>query len=108
MREGGRFYDGGVFSNVFGLTNGIMLALQLAAIAAALYAIVHAARQRKDAYPAVDKLTKPAWLGILGGCLAVLLLIPVMFLWIIAVVAIGVYLVDVRPRVNEVQRGSRW
>ena len=97
-----------MISNVFGLTNGIMLLLQLLSAAGALFALVHAARQRKDAFTAVDKLTKGAWLGILGGSLAVVLLVPMPMLWIIAVVAVSVYLVDVRPRVDEIQRGSRW
>jgi hypothetical protein len=40
--------------------------------------------------------------------LLVLLLPFGMLFWMIAVVAICVYLVDVRPRVDEVQRGPRW
>ncbi|MFH5243784.1 DUF2516 family protein [Antrihabitans spumae] len=97
-----------MFASVTGLTGWIMFGLQLASIGGALFALVHAVRQRTDAFPAVDKLTKPVWIGILAASLAVLLLVPVMFLWIIAVVAICVYLVDVRPRVEEVQRGPRW
>ena len=31
-----------------------------------MYSFVHAAMQRPDAYTAADKLTKPAWLVILG------------------------------------------
>ena len=33
----------------------------------ALYAFVHAAMQRPDAYTAADKMTKPVWLLILGA-----------------------------------------
>ena len=32
----------------------------------AVYAFVHAALQRSDAYTAADKLTKPVWLVILA------------------------------------------
>ena len=40
-----------------------------------IYALVHAAMQRPDAYTAVDKLTKPVWLVILGlGLLLALVL----------------------------------
>ena len=87
-----------------------MLVLWLAALGATLFALVHAIRQRKDAFTAVDKLTKPIWLAILGAALAFLLLArtPVGLLGIIAVVATGVYLADVRPKVDEVQRGPRW
>ncbi|AQA21301.1 MULTISPECIES: DUF2516 family protein [Rhodococcus] len=93
---------------VNGLTGLIMLALQLAAIAAGVFAVFHAIRQRTDAFTAVDKLSKPIWLGILLVALLVLLLPFGMLFWMIAVVAICVYLVDVRPRVDEVQRGPRW
>ena len=36
----------------------------------AVYAFVHAAMQRSDAYTAADKLTKPVWLLILGVAVA--------------------------------------
>lgn len=91
------------------VTGWILLILQLVAIAAAVFALFHALRQRKDAFTAVDKLSKPIWLGILAVALVCLLFTgAVGFLGIIAVVAIGVYLVDVRPRVDEIQRGPRW
>jgi len=76
----------------------------------AVYAIVHAVRQRPDAFTAVNKLTKPIWLGILiVAALILLATSPVGLLGIIAVVAVCVYLVDVRPRVDDIQHGgSRW
>ena len=36
----------------------------------AVYAFVHAALQRPDAYTAAGKLTKPVWLVILGAAVA--------------------------------------
>ncbi|MBF6172934.1 DUF2516 family protein [Nocardia blacklockiae] len=97
---------GGVYS----VTGAILLVLWLAALGATIFALVHAVRQRSDAFTAVDKLTKPIWVGILVAALAFLLLArtPVGLLGIIAVVATGVYLADVRPKVDEVQRGPRW
>lgn len=87
----------------------ILIALQLLALGGAAFALLHAVRQRPDAFTAVDKQTKPIWLGILGASLVALLLFQWVFLLgIVAVVAISVYLVDVRPRVDEVQRGPRW
>ncbi len=78
---------------------------------ATLYAFAHAARQRPDAYPAVDKLTKPVWLGILGVSALLCFLFGVrtldIFFPTIAAVAAGVYLVDVRPKLLEVQGKSR-
>lgn len=75
-------------------------------LATVVYAFVHAAMQRPDAYTAVDKLTKPVWLVILGisGLLALVLGIMGTA---IAAVAAGVYLVDVRPKILEVQGKSR-
>ncbi|BCK58851.1 hypothetical protein NWFMUON74_66230 [Nocardia wallacei] len=92
------------------MTGAILLVLWLAALGATIFALVHAVRQRPDAFTAVDKLTKPIWVGILVAALAFLLLArtPVGLLGIIAVVATGVYLADVRPKVDEVQRGPRW
>ena len=77
-----------------------------AASAATIYAFVNAAMQRPDAYPAADKLTKPAWLAILGvaGLLSWVLGVTGT---VIAAVAAGVYLVDVRPKLLEVQGKSR-
>lgn len=95
--------------NPHGITGLILLALQLVALAAAVFAIFHAVRQRRDAFTAVDKLTKPIWLGILIASLLVIFLFgAVHMLGLIAVVAVCVYLVDVRPRVDDVQRGPRW
>ncbi|MDV6273237.1 DUF2516 family protein [Rhodococcus erythropolis] len=97
-------------TQVDGLVGLIFLALKVLALVGAVYAIVHAVRQRPDAFTAVNKLTKPIWLGIL--IVAALILVatsPVGLLGIIAVVAVCVYLVDVRPRVDDIQQGgSRW
>jgi hypothetical protein len=84
----------------------VLFFLQIAVLATVVYAFVHAAMQRPDAYTAVDKLTKPVWLVILGisGLLALVLGIMGTA---IAAVAAGVYLVDVRPKILEVQGKSR-
>nr|WP_068278405.1 DUF2516 family protein [Aldersonia kunmingensis] len=92
-----------------GLTGAILFVLWLIAVAGGVFALVHAARQRKDAFTAADKLSKPIWLAILAVALLVLFVTSVVgFFGIIAVVAVCVYLVDVRPRVDEIQRGPRW
>ncbi|MDQ2883403.1 MAG: DUF2516 family protein [Actinomycetota bacterium] len=82
------------------------------ALPVGLFAFIHAALQRADAYTATDKLTKPAWLGISGGATAALFLFypggSLLMLWLIALVAVLVYIVDVKPAVTEVQRGQRW
>ncbi|MGW4371177.1 DUF2516 family protein [Nocardia takedensis] len=100
----------GRVNTVNGLTGTIMLVLWLAALGATIFALIHAIRQRPDAFTAVDKQTKPIWLAILGVALLLLLLSPagLGLLAFIAIIATGVYLADVRPKVDEIQRGPRW
>lgn len=77
-----------------------------------VYAFLHALLQRPDAYTAIDRMTKGAWLGITAGGTVALLLFGLSgigwILWIGGLVAALVYIVDVRPRLIEVQRGNRW
>ncbi|QRP45560.1 DUF2516 family protein [Amycolatopsis sp. FDAARGOS 1241] len=76
-----------------------------------LFAFVHALLQRSDAYSAADKKTKPIWLLITGGATLAMVLFDVgnagMIFYVPAMAATLVYLVDVRPRLIEVQRGNR-
>lgn len=91
----------------------VLYVLDWVFVAIGLYAFVHAVRQRADAFTTVDKLTKGKWLGITGAASVVML--PALFgaissfIGIIGVVAVLVYLADVRPKVEEIQRGGqRW
>lgn len=76
-----------------------------------LFAFVHAILQRADAYSAADRKTKPIWMAITGGGTFAMALFPFfsagMIFWIAGLVAVLVYLVDVRPKLIEVQRGGR-
>ena len=89
----------------------VLVAIQVVVLIVAIYAFVHAALQRGDAYPAAGKMTKNAWLGITGGAVALALVTNIIGLGItgiaITAVASGIYLVDVRPKVLEVQGKSR-
>ena len=87
------------------LVFSVISILQIAVLVTTVYAFVHAAMQRSDAYTAADKLTKPVWLLILGGAAALSLL--AVFGTVIAACAAGVYLVDVRPKLLEIQGKSR-
>lgn len=87
-----------------------MLVLLVAVLVTAVYAFVHAALQRPDAYTAADKLTKPVWLVILGAAVVLAsILYPVLGVLGMAMSACasGVYLVDVRPKLLEIQGKSR-
>ena len=89
-----------------GLVSYVLFALQIAVLLTAVYAFVHAAIQRPDAYTAAEKLTKPVWLVILGGGVLLALVLGILGV-AIAAIATGVYLVDVRPKILEVQGKSR-
>lgn len=85
----------------------ILFVVQIGVLIVTLYAFVHAAMQRPDAYTAVEKLTMPVWLIILGVALVLGYLMGTGFGSAIAACAAGVYLVDVRPKLLEVQGKSR-
>jgi hypothetical protein len=78
---------------------------------AGLFAFVHSILQRSDAYTAADRKTKPIWMAITGGATVVLFFAGFygtgMIFWLAALVAALVYIVDVRPKLIEVQRGGK-
>jgi hypothetical protein len=90
--------------------------LTLALLILSIYALVHAALQREDAFRAAGKQTKPFWLIILGLAVVVQLL-PLGFLLLnlVGLVAAIVYIVDVKPAIAAVTgrgghggRGGGW
>lgn len=89
------------------LAGVIIAVIVIAVFVVGLYAFVHAAMQRPDAYTATGKLTKPVWLAIIGVTLLLELLMRDAFGAAIAACASGVYLVDVRPKLLEIQGKSR-
>jgi hypothetical protein len=78
-------------------------------VALRAWAVVDCATRKAAAFPAVDKLTKAAWLAItiIGGGLGTLFFSPTNIISLLSVVAALVYLTDVRPAVREVSGGSR-
>lgn len=94
--------------NVFVLEGYIVLAVIMVALAVKAFAFVNAVLWPAEAYTAAGKLTKPAWLAILGlGLLAQVLLLnasPLNPIHLIASIAAIVFLVDVRPAVSELTR----
>ena len=72
------------------------------------WAVVDCALRKAAAFPAVDKLTKPAWLAILvfSGAIGTLIRPPLGIISLISVVVASVYLADVRPAVREISGGK--
>jgi hypothetical protein len=69
-----------------------------------LWALVDAILRPAQAYHAADKQSKTAWLWILGLALGVQLLLGSGLFLLIGIVAILVYLIDVRPALVAVTR----
>jgi hypothetical protein len=97
----------------YGLDHWILFAIWCAGMPVGAFAFLHALVQRADAFTVAERMTKLAWSLITGGSLAGLYLFTpygtTFILWMAALVAVLVYIVDVRPKLNEVQRGgNRW
>ena len=90
--------------HVFAFEGTVISWVSLALLVVKLWALVDAAIRPAPAYVAAEKLTKAAWLWILGLALAVDLVLPSMFLMLAGTVAAFVYLIDVRPAVASMTR----
>jgi len=92
--------------NLFEIQSSILLVATLVIFAFQAWAFVDAVSHRAEAFVAAEKMTKKAWLVILGLALAAHMLFwhPISFLNLIGTVAALVYLVDVRPAVRSYTR----
>jgi hypothetical protein len=90
--------------DVFGFESDIMRIVFFALLAVKVFAFIDAATRRTDAFPAAGKMTKPAWLLILGLAVACDLLIPSLLLLLAGTVAAFVYILDARPALASVTR----
>jgi hypothetical protein len=85
----------------------ILAVVHWGVVALAAWALVDALIRPAPAYVAAGKLTKPAWGAITALALLLAYFVPnFSFLWIPAVVAAIVYLVDVRPAIRGMRRGN--
>ena len=89
---------------VFQIQNAFLMVATLVVFVVQAWAFIDAVSHRPEAFVAADKLTKPAWLIILGIALVAHMLIwsPVSFLNLIGAVAAIVYIVDARPALRSV------
>lgn len=85
----------------------ILWLLNLAMLILALVALGFAAFAREDAYRAAGKQSKTFWLILLGVTVAVNVFVPMLFLQIAGLIATIVFMVDVRPALQQVSGGGR-
>lgn len=91
---------------VFTLQSGFLMIVSLVLFAAQAWAFIDAVSRPAQAFVAADKLTKQAWLIILGVALAAHMLLwnPISILNLAGAVAAIVYLVDARPAMRGLTR----
>jgi fatty-acid desaturase len=92
--------------NIFALPGLIMMTVSLVMFVLQAFAFVDSVTHRPDAYAAADKLTKNAWMIILGlGVVAhTLFWSPLSLFNLAGIIAAIVYLVDVRPAIKSLTR----
>jgi hypothetical protein len=100
-----------VISGAYGPLNFFFLALAVVAFGVEAWAFIDAITRPAHAYLAAGKLTKTKWLLILGVAFVLGLYSAayggaIGFLSLIAFVAAGVYLSDVRPKVKEFRKSG--
>ena len=103
-------------SFVYPLIAIIQLCLHIALSVGAVLAAIDAISRRADSFAAADRQTKGVWTAITVACVFSCALgwygvgsfTPVGLLWLVTVVGVLVYLLDVRPKLRQVQRGSGW
>ena len=100
-----------VIGGAYGPLNFFFLALAVVAFGVEAWAFIDAITRPAQAYLAAGKLTKTKWLLILGVAFVLGLYSAayggaIGFLSLIAFVAAGVYLSDVRPKVKEFRKSG--
>ncbi len=92
--------------NVFEVEGGLLLVAGLALLAVKIFALVTSLMFTPDHYRAADKLTKPAWVAILGLGVAAQIVLPDVrgLINLAFTIAVFVYLADVRPSLRSLHQ----
>jgi hypothetical protein len=91
-------------SSIYSFQANLATVVWLALFALKMWALVDAVLRPAQGYLAADKLTKAAWLWILGLALATQLIPLGLTVSLIGVVAAAVYIVDVKPAIAALTR----
>jgi hypothetical protein len=90
---------------VFGFESNVVLIVIWALLAVKIFAFFSALTYSSQAYDAANKLTKPAWLIILGlGVVLTFVQVGGTIITVATIIAAFVYLVDVRPALAGLTR----
>ena len=94
------------------IVQAINMALWIFCLIVEAAALLHCLVQRAEAFPAIGTLSKPIWLGLIGGGLFLTAIGPYLLLLgplsIFSLIAIGIaalYLLDVRPALRDAVDG---
>ena len=90
----------------------VLLILGVGALLLTGFAAFDVVRRKAPLFPHVGRLTKPVWMGILIAAFLISILFfgspgTVGILNVIGVVAAGVYLAEVRPKLRQIDGGGR-
>ncbi|MCY7372808.1 MAG: DUF2516 family protein [Spirochaetaceae bacterium] len=89
----------------------VLLVLGIGAFVLTGFAVFDALRRKGALFPHVGRLTKPVWLGILAAAFLISIVSlgspsALGILNVIGVVAAGVYLAEVRPKLRQIDGGG--
>jgi hypothetical protein len=94
--------------NVFALEAHVLLLVTIVLLVVKIFAFVNSLMFSAESYVAAGKLTKPAWVLILGLGLALQVLLitasPINLIGLVFTIAALVYLADVRPALASLTR----
>ena len=90
----------------------VLLILGVGALGLTGFAAFDVLRRKAPLFPHVGRLTKPVWMGILIAAFLISILFfgspgTVGILNVLGVVAAGVYLAEVRPKLRQIDGGGR-
>ena len=89
----------------------VLLLLGIGSAGLTGYAFADVLRRKGTLFPHVGRLSKGAWLGILGAAFAIAIVSlgspnTLGLLNVVGVVAAGIYLADLKPKLKQVGGGS--
>ena len=93
------------------VTGYVTLAILIVFLVIEVVAFINCLTQRADAFPVVGKLSKNAWVAILGGSVLLTLLCTfsresISIFALAAITATAIYMLDVRPALRDATSGS--